>query len=111
MQIVESILRASNTFTPGGSLLQMLNRDLQGNTLLHEAIEGGYTDVVKLLLEAWEKDSDYFQKSYGRSISTTQTSQILEKYCLHSLNLIWRTVFIFIFNKKRLTKISFVCQF
>ena len=63
------ILKASNSFSPEGSLLRMLDRDWQGNTALHAAVEGGFIEIVSLLLATWNNDSIAFQGKYDYSIS------------------------------------------
>ena len=47
----------------------MLDRDWQGNTALHAAVEGGFIEIVKLLLATWNNDSIAFQGKYDYSIS------------------------------------------
>ena len=60
---------ASNQSSLGGTLLRMMDRDLHGNTALHEAVDGGYFETVKILLDTWKQQSVMFQGTYDYFIS------------------------------------------
>jgi len=47
----------------------MMDRDLHGNTALHEAVYGRHFDTIKLLLETWKEQSLTFKGTYDYVIS------------------------------------------
>ena len=47
----------------------MMDRDLHGNTAFHEAVDGGYFETVKLLVETWKQQSSAFEGTYDYVIS------------------------------------------
>ena len=56
LQIAELLINTAKTQSLDGAMSRLLDKDIDGNTALHVAVEGGNKETVELILNLWEKE-------------------------------------------------------
>ena len=56
LQIAELLINTAKTQSLDGAMSRLLDKDIDGNTALHVAVEGGNKETVELILNLWEEE-------------------------------------------------------